>query len=129
MIGHVILQKSFDGEDLLKVTGGRLLANGNRGAVVDAVKCGSIADLEGQILPGEYHKISTWIHSSLAEYLSELTESFLLCSSFLLMCCNRSDAPFELITTTINYRFHLNFDPIFKTMSIGVSLIVPLMFG
>lgn len=54
VIGHVILQKSFDGEDILKVSGGKLLANGSRGAVVDAVKCGSIADLEGHILPGEY---------------------------------------------------------------------------
>lgn len=89
MIGHVIMQKSFDGEDLLKVTGGRLLANGSRGAVVDAVKCGSIADLEGQILPGEYHQISTRIHTSLAEFLPEqLTETLLLCSGFLLMCCN-----------------------------------------
>lgn len=56
MIGHVILQKSFDGEDLVKVSGGRLLANGSRGAVVENVKSGSIADLECQILPGEYHQ-------------------------------------------------------------------------
>lgn len=55
MIGHVILQKSYDGEDSLKVSGGRLLPSGSRGAVVDAVKCGSIADLEGHVLPGEYH--------------------------------------------------------------------------
>lgn len=57
MIGHVILQKSFDGEDLIQVSGGRLLANGSRGAVVEAVKSGSIAELEGHILPGEYHHI------------------------------------------------------------------------
>lgn len=55
MIGHVILQKSYDGEDILRVSGGKLLASGSRGAVVDAVKCGSIADQEGHILPGEYH--------------------------------------------------------------------------
>lgn len=55
MIGHVILQKSYDGEDLLKVSGDKLLASGSRGAVVDAVKCGSIADQEGHILAGEYH--------------------------------------------------------------------------
>lgn len=54
MIGHVILQKSFEGEDILKVSGGRLLPNGSRGALVDEVKSGSIADLEGHILPGDY---------------------------------------------------------------------------
>lgn len=54
MIGHVILQKSFEGEELISVAGGKLLANGNRGAVIESVKCGSVADLEGHILPGEY---------------------------------------------------------------------------
>lgn len=66
MIGHVILQKSFEGEDILKVSGGRLLPNGSRGALVDEVKRGSIADLEGHILPGEYPTFfSTWPHTCL----------------------------------------------------------------
>lgn len=54
MIGHMILRKSLEGEDILglKVVGGKVLANGARGAVVEKVKRGSIADLEAHIKPG-----------------------------------------------------------------------------
>lgn len=69
MIGHVILQTSYDCEDILKVSGGKLLPSGSRGAVVDAVKSGSIADLEGHILPGEYH---TNLHGHIYTPLSEI---------------------------------------------------------
>lgn len=55
MIGHMILRKNIDGDDILgiKLVGGRLVANGRRGAIVERVKQGSIAELEGQIQPGE----------------------------------------------------------------------------
>lgn len=57
MIGHMILRKNNDGEDILglKVVGGKVLANGARAAVVEKVKHGSIADLEGHIKPGNYY--------------------------------------------------------------------------
>lgn len=38
----------------LKVVGGKLLPDGTRGAIVEKVKKGSIADLEGQLRIGEY---------------------------------------------------------------------------
>lgn len=37
----------------LKVVGGKLLPDGSRGAVVEKVKKGSIADLEGQLRIGK----------------------------------------------------------------------------
>lgn len=37
----------------LKVLGGKLLPDGSRGAVVEKVKKGSIADLEGQLRIGQ----------------------------------------------------------------------------
>lgn len=54
MIGHMILRKSLDGEDILglKIGGGKLFPNGSRGAIVEKVKRGSIADQEGHIKPG-----------------------------------------------------------------------------
>lgn len=54
MIGHMILRKSLDGEDILglKISGGELFPNGARGAIVEKVKRGSIADQEGHIKPG-----------------------------------------------------------------------------
>lgn len=67
MIGNVILQKSYEGEEIISVSGGRLFANGSRGALVDAVKRGSLADLEGNILPGEY---PFWCGSSVGGNLS-----------------------------------------------------------
>lgn len=56
MIGHMILRKNIDGEDILglKVIGGRTLPNGRRGAIIDKVKRGSIADQEGHIKPGNH---------------------------------------------------------------------------
>ncbi|XP_055680238.1 regulating synaptic membrane exocytosis protein 2 isoform X6 [Lutzomyia longipalpis] len=55
MIGHMILRKSVDGADVLglKVAGGVPLAGGGRGAIIDQVKRGSIADQEGHIKPGD----------------------------------------------------------------------------
>lgn len=55
MIGHMILRKNIDGEDILglKVSGGQLLPNGRQGAIIEKVKRGSIADQEGHIKPGE----------------------------------------------------------------------------
>lgn len=62
MIGHMILKKSFrEGINPtssaailgLKVVGGKILDNGGRGAIIEKVKKGSIADIEGQLRPGE----------------------------------------------------------------------------
>lgn len=62
MIGHMILRRgtreaaTMSGSSAsilgLKVVGGRILENGMKGAVIEKVKKGSIADLEGQLRPG-----------------------------------------------------------------------------
>lgn len=70
MIGHMILRKYYDGEDILglKVLGGQPVtyeqsnhaiggAGGgihltSYGAIVEKVKRGSVADIEGHIKPG-----------------------------------------------------------------------------
>lgn len=58
MIGHMILRKNIDGEDILglKIVGGRRLCSGGVGAIVEKVKRGSIADQEGHIKPGNCFK-------------------------------------------------------------------------
>ncbi|CAH2068522.1 unnamed protein product, partial [Iphiclides podalirius] len=61
MIGHMVLRKSIvegnsqsSGAILgLKVTGGIMLADGTRGAIVEKIKKGSIADIEGQLRVGD----------------------------------------------------------------------------
>lgn len=65
MIGHMILRRNSrdsTGSSAailgLKVVGGKILDNGVRGAVIEKVKKGSIADLEGQLRPGEYNNFS-----------------------------------------------------------------------
>lgn len=58
MIGHMILRKYYDGEDILglKVNGGQPIGIGGPcGAIVEKVKRGSVADLEGCIRPGKEH--------------------------------------------------------------------------
>lgn len=59
MIGHMILRKSNEGEDILglKVIGGQILSNGHIGAIIEKVKRGSIADQEGHIRPGNLYKL------------------------------------------------------------------------
>lgn len=60
MIGHMVLRKSIvEGSSHsssailgLKVVGGKILPDGTRSAVVEKVKKGSIADLEGQLRIG-----------------------------------------------------------------------------
>ena len=62
MIGHMVLRKSVvEGSSHssaailgLKVVGGKLLPDGTRVAVVEKVKKGSIADLEGQLRIGQF---------------------------------------------------------------------------
>jgi len=63
----MILRKYYDGEDILglKVNGGQPLLTGTGtggsgvggpcGAIVEKVKRGSVADLEGRIRPGKVH--------------------------------------------------------------------------
>jgi len=76
LIGHMILRKYYDGEDILglKINGGQPLATGGSvsgagtgaaigaggpcGAIVEKVKRGSVADLEGRIRPGNVHPTS-----------------------------------------------------------------------
>lgn len=61
MIGHMTLKKSLrEGVGSassasilgLKVVGGKLLESGVRGALIEKVKQGSIADVEGQLMAG-----------------------------------------------------------------------------
>lgn len=62
MIGHMILRRGARETTVgsgaailgLKIAGGRLLDNGHRGAIIEKVKKGSIADIEGQLRPGLY---------------------------------------------------------------------------
>ncbi|XP_063374166.1 regulating synaptic membrane exocytosis protein 2 isoform X7 [Cydia amplana] len=61
MVGHMVLRKSVvegSGHSSaailgLKVVGGKMLSDGTRGAIVEKVKKGSIADLEGQLRTGD----------------------------------------------------------------------------
>ncbi|CAH1368306.1 unnamed protein product [Tenebrio molitor] len=60
MIGHMILRRGSretTGSSAailgLKVVGGKILENGLKGAVIEKVKKGSIADIEGQLRPGD----------------------------------------------------------------------------
>lgn len=82
MIGHMVLRKhvlphgAADGSSSasilgLKVVGGKLLESGARGALIEKVKKGSIADLEGQLRPGGF-------------YLSSLLYPVFFCFCFLI---------------------------------------------
>uniref|UniRef100_A0AC35G8Z7 Regulating synaptic membrane exocytosis protein 2 n=1 Tax=Panagrolaimus sp. PS1159 TaxID=55785 RepID=A0AC35G8Z7_9BILA len=55
LIGHMILQrlKNDNGDLGLKVAGGRSTANGRLGAFVTKVRPGSVADIVGQLRPGD----------------------------------------------------------------------------
>lgn len=58
MIGHMILLKSSGAGSSssilgLKVVGGKLLEDGSMGALIEKVKKGSTADIEGQLRPGD----------------------------------------------------------------------------
>lgn len=58
MIGHMILLKSSGAGSSssilgLKVVGGKLLEDGSMGALIEKVKKGSTADVEGQLRPGK----------------------------------------------------------------------------
>ncbi|XP_065087188.1 regulating synaptic membrane exocytosis protein 2 [Ochlerotatus camptorhynchus] len=55
MIGHMVLLRNVDSEDVLglKVRGGQVLPNEEKGAIIEQVQRGSIADQEGHIRPGD----------------------------------------------------------------------------
>lgn len=58
IIGHMVLRKqpgSGSSSSILglKVVGGKLLEDGSMGAVIEKVKEGSTADIEGQLRPGK----------------------------------------------------------------------------
>lgn len=55
MIGHMILRKNLEGEDILglKIVGGTSISSDRIGAMIEKVKRGSIADKEGHLKPGK----------------------------------------------------------------------------
>ena len=55
MIGHMILRKNIDGEDILglKIIGGKILPSSRKGAIIEKVKRGSIAEQEGHLRVGK----------------------------------------------------------------------------
>ncbi|XP_058448583.1 regulating synaptic membrane exocytosis protein 2 isoform X7 [Malaya genurostris] len=65
MIGHMVLQRNIDGEDVLglKVRGGQVLPNDERATIVEQVQRGSLADKEGHIRPGD--EVVQWNGNSL----------------------------------------------------------------
>ncbi|XP_020817705.1 regulating synaptic membrane exocytosis protein 2 isoform X10 [Drosophila serrata] len=98
LIGHMILRKYYDGEDILglKVNGGQPLlgtaggsAGGPCGAIVEKVKRGSVADLEGRIRPGD--EIIEWngrgLHNKSADEVYDIIDE------------SRLDAQVELIVS------------------------------
>ncbi|KAI8046523.1 hypothetical protein M5D96_002734 [Drosophila gunungcola] len=98
LIGHMILRKYYDGEDILglKVNGGQLLGTGTVtsgggpcGAIVEKVKRGSVADLEGRIRPGD--EILEWngrgLHNKSADEVYDIIDE------------SRLDAQVELIVS------------------------------
>ncbi|XP_030374996.1 regulating synaptic membrane exocytosis protein 1 isoform X2 [Scaptodrosophila lebanonensis] len=109
MIGHMILRKYYDGEDILglKVNGGQPLtlehngstggggisgsssSSGACGAIVEKVKRGSVADLEGRLRPGD--EIIEWngrnLHNKSADEVYDIIDE------------SRLDAQVELIVS------------------------------
>ncbi|XP_014604050.1 PREDICTED: regulating synaptic membrane exocytosis protein 2 isoform X3 [Polistes canadensis] len=68
VIGHMVLRKSLGSETGtsilgLKVVGGILLEDGSRGAVIEKVKKGSTADVDGHLRPGD--EVLEWNNRSL----------------------------------------------------------------
>ncbi|KAG5672487.1 hypothetical protein PVAND_002613 [Polypedilum vanderplanki] len=55
MIGHMLLRKNIDGEDILglKIVGGKPLSSTRKGAIIEKVKRGSIAEQEGHLRVGD----------------------------------------------------------------------------
>ncbi|KYN04559.1 Regulating synaptic membrane exocytosis protein 2 [Cyphomyrmex costatus] len=68
LIGHMVLRKSAGSGSCssilgLKVVGGKLLEDGSMGALIEKVKKGSTADVEGQLRPGD--EVIAWNGRSL----------------------------------------------------------------
>nr|XP_012225588.1 PREDICTED: regulating synaptic membrane exocytosis protein 2 isoform X2 [Linepithema humile] len=68
IIGHMVLRKSAGSTSCssilgLKVVGGKLLEDGSMGALIEKVKKGSTADVEGQLRPGD--EVIAWNGRSL----------------------------------------------------------------
>lgn len=57
MIGHMILRKSEEKDNVLgmKVIGGQIAASGRPIALVDKIRPGSIAEVEGRIKEGKFN--------------------------------------------------------------------------
>jgi len=61
LIGHMLLKKDTRDSSLgLKVVGGQPLPHGGRGAIVEKVKRGSIAEREGGLRAGNFLRSATW---------------------------------------------------------------------
>lgn len=63
IIDHMVLRKQHGSGSSssilgLKVVGGKLLEDGTMGAVIEKVKKGSTADIEGQLRPGKNDKFN-----------------------------------------------------------------------
>ncbi|XP_034485583.1 uncharacterized protein LOC117790289 isoform X2 [Drosophila innubila] len=98
MIGHMILRKYYDGEDILglKVNGGQPIGihGGPCGAIVEKVKRGSVADLEGCIRPGDeiiewnghslHNKSSDEVYDIIDESRLDAQVELVVCRSLLL---------------------------------------------
>lgn len=89
MIGHMILRKNIDGDDILglKIVGGKVVSSSKKGAVIEKVKRGSIADQEGHLKPGKTSNDDKYfsdpqprahllVHSSVADVLCVLLKPF-----------------------------------------------------
>lgn len=80
MIGHMILRRgggTAASRDVggssaailgLKIIGGKLLEGGRTGAVIDKVKRGSIADVEGQLRPGNQKTNSSHFTNNITSF-------------------------------------------------------------
>jgi len=71
IIGHMVLRKSAGSGSCssilgLKVVGGKLLEDGSMGALIEKVKKGSTADVEGHLRPGK--KITKFGSNSLENF-------------------------------------------------------------
>jgi len=101
MIGHMILKKTVrEGVGPtssaailgLKVVGGKLLENGGRGALIEKVKKGSTADVEGHLRPGDCCcAYSAGNHTNIIQYLKH-TDRIIIINLFNYKMCNKQFA-------------------------------------
>jgi len=111
MIGHMILKKTVrEGVGPtssaailgLKVVGGKLLENGGRGALIEKVKKGSTADVEGHLRPGECCcAYSVGNQTNTIQYLKH-TDRIIIINLFNYKTCNK-----QICYNTVGSKSHL----------------------